>query len=59
MKQDDGDEDKIIAVSAFEKEVQQVGANSAVVYDPNGVRIGDYRKTNLFETDMTWAKPGM
>ena len=41
-----------------EKEVHQIGANSAVVYDPHGMRIGDYRKTNLFRTDMTWAKPG-
>lgn len=38
--------------------VQQVGANSAVVFDPQGKCIGNYRKTNLFETDMSWARPG-
>lgn len=36
----------------------QVGANSAVIYGPDGKWIGGYRKTNLFETDLTWAKPG-
>ena len=36
----------------------EVGANSAVLYGPNGVFVGNYRKTNPFETDMTWAKPG-
>ncbi|KAH9947447.1 carbon-nitrogen hydrolase [Amylocystis lapponica] len=35
-----------------------VGANSAVLYGPNGAWVGGYRKTNLFETDKTWAKPG-
>jgi protein N-terminal amidase len=35
-----------------------VGANSAVVYGPGGEEIVKYRKTNLFETDMTWAKSG-
>lgn len=35
-----------------------VGANSAVLYGPGGERLGHYRKTNLFETDKTWAKPG-
>ena len=38
--------------------VQQVGANSAVLYGPDGSLVGNYRKTNPFETDMTWAKPG-
>jgi len=52
--QDNGD----VEVKSAEKEVHQVGANSAVVYDPRGERVGEYRKTNLFETDMTWAKPG-
>ncbi|KAI0074048.1 hydrolase [Panus rudis PR-1116 ss-1] len=41
-----------------EKEVHQVGANSAVVYGPEGTCILNYRKTNLFRTDRTWAKPG-
>ncbi|KAF5377883.1 hypothetical protein D9615_006678 [Tricholomella constricta] len=36
----------------------QVGANSAVIYGPSGEWVGGYRKTNLYETDMTWAKPG-
>ncbi|KAL0950147.1 hypothetical protein HGRIS_010143 [Hohenbuehelia grisea] len=35
-----------------------VGANSAVLYGPDGEWIGRYRKTNLFETDMPWAKAG-
>lgn len=55
---DDEDDDALGVVRAVEKEVEQVGANSAVVYGPDGVRVGDYRKTNLFETDMTWAQPG-
>ncbi|OCH87720.1 carbon-nitrogen hydrolase [Obba rivulosa] len=36
----------------------KIGANSAVLYGPNGEWVGGYRKTNLFETDMTWAKAG-
>ncbi|KAG5646012.1 hypothetical protein DXG03_004614 [Asterophora parasitica] len=36
----------------------QVGANSAIIYGPSGEWVGGYRKTNLFETDITWAKPG-
>ena len=36
-----------------------VGANSSVIYGPQGQWVGGYRKTNLFETDMTWAIPGM
>ncbi|KAE9410336.1 hypothetical protein BT96DRAFT_912543 [Gymnopus androsaceus JB14] len=35
-----------------------VGANSAVLYGPDGEWIGNYRKTNLFATDRTWAKAG-
>lgn len=38
--------------------IEQVGANSAVLHGPNGEWIGGYRKTHLFETDKTWAKPG-
>ncbi|KAJ3855553.1 carbon-nitrogen hydrolase [Lentinula lateritia] len=37
---------------------QTVGANSAVLYGPNGEWVGHYRKTNLFVTDKSWAKPG-
>ena len=40
-------------------EVDMVGANSAVLYGPDGCWVGDYRKTNLFKTDLTWAKAGM
>ncbi|KAF8215013.1 carbon-nitrogen hydrolase [Mycena galopus ATCC 62051] len=35
-----------------------VGANSAALYGPQGEWVGGYRKTNLFSTDKTWAKPG-
>ncbi|KAF7364822.1 hypothetical protein MVEN_00352300 [Mycena venus] len=35
-----------------------VGANSAALYGPEGEWVGGYRKTNLFTTDKTWAKPG-
>ncbi len=35
-----------------------VGANSAVLYSPDGLCVGGYRKVNMFETDKTWAKPG-
>jgi protein N-terminal amidase len=35
-----------------------VGANSAVIYGPEGKLLGSYRKSNLFEIDKTWAKPG-
>ncbi|KAG6885654.1 hypothetical protein C0993_011788 [Termitomyces sp. T159_Od127] len=35
-----------------------VGANSAIIYGPSGEWVGGYRKTNLYETDKTWAKPG-
>ncbi|KIP08928.1 hypothetical protein PHLGIDRAFT_23215 [Phlebiopsis gigantea 11061_1 CR5-6] len=37
---------------------EEVGANSAILYSPDGTLLGNYRKTNPFETDMTWAKPG-
>lgn len=39
-------------------EHEEVGANSAVLYGPDGAFVGNYRKTNPFETDKTWAKPG-
>lgn len=35
-----------------------VGANSAVMFGREGEWITGYRKTNLFDTDMTWAKAG-
>lgn len=59
VKIEDYEKDPTVEVTTVEKEVHQVGANSAVVYGPDGARLGDYRKTNLFTTDMTWAKPGM
>jgi hypothetical protein len=36
-----------------------IGANSAILYGPDGKWVGSYRKTNLFKTDLTWAKAGM
>ncbi|KDQ62726.1 hypothetical protein JAAARDRAFT_30627 [Jaapia argillacea MUCL 33604] len=39
-------------------EVEKIGANSAALYGPGGEWVGGYRKTNLFQTDMSWAKPG-
>ncbi|KAI0670907.1 carbon-nitrogen hydrolase [Trametes maxima] len=38
--------------------VDRVGANAAVLFGPDGAFVGEYRKTNLYDTDMTWAKPG-
>ncbi|KAH7885457.1 carbon-nitrogen hydrolase [Phlebopus sp. FC_14] len=35
------------------------GANSAILYGPTGDRVHSYRKTNLFETDLAWATPGL
>lgn len=37
---------------------EMVGANSAALFSPDGAYLGGYRKTNLFMTDKTWAKPG-
>lgn len=39
-------------------EIRQVGANSAALCGPDGSWIGGYRKTHLYKTDITWAKPG-
>ncbi|OBZ71514.1 Protein N-terminal amidase [Grifola frondosa] len=47
------------AVSEDGVEVTKIGANSAVLYGPTGTFVDGYRKTNLFETDMTWAKAGV
>jgi len=38
--------------------VDVVGANSAVVYGPDGTRVGHHRKSHLFRMDEPWAKPG-
>ncbi len=40
------------------REIDKVGANAAALYGPDGEFVGDYRKTNLYETDMTWARAG-
>jgi protein N-terminal amidase len=40
------------------REPHQVGANSAMIVAPSGDLITVYRKTNLYETDLPWAKPG-
>ncbi|KAF5317529.1 hypothetical protein D9619_013195 [Psilocybe cf. subviscida] len=40
------------------EDIHQVGANSAAICGPNGEWMAGYRKTNLFETDLTWAKAG-
>lgn len=34
------------------------GANSALVVGPDGIPLTNYRKTNLFSVDKSWAKPG-
>lgn len=44
--------------SAFSEVRQVVGANSAIMYGPDGQWVGGYRKTNLYETDKPWAKAG-
>ncbi|KIO05275.1 hypothetical protein M404DRAFT_15340 [Pisolithus tinctorius Marx 270] len=35
-----------------------IGFNSAVLYSPTGEPLTLYRKSNLFETDLSWAAPG-
>ena len=45
-------------VDEWGNNIMQVGANSAILFGPDGECMGTYRKTNLFETDTTWAKPG-
>ena len=42
-----------------DRKINQVGANSAAFYGPDGEWVGGYRKTHLYETDLTWAKPGV
>jgi protein N-terminal amidase len=39
-------------------EAHQEGANSAHVVKPDGTLLMNYRKTNLFPIDKSWAKPG-
>ncbi|KAI0755107.1 carbon-nitrogen hydrolase [Daedaleopsis nitida] len=40
------------------REVDKAGANAAALYGPDGAFVGDYRKTNLYDTEMTWARAG-
>jgi protein N-terminal amidase len=42
-----------------DRKINQVGANSAAFYGPDGEWVGGYRKSHLYETDLTWAKPGV
>ncbi|KAI5991139.1 carbon-nitrogen hydrolase, partial [Pisolithus albus] len=35
-----------------------IGFNTAVLYGPTGEPLTLYRKSNLFETDLSWAAPG-
>lgn len=35
-----------------------IGANAALLYDPTGHLCHTYHKSNLFPTDLTWARPG-
>jgi protein N-terminal amidase len=42
-----------------DRKTDQVGANSATFYGPDGEWVGGYRKSHLYETDLTWAKPGV
>ncbi|KAH9931651.1 carbon-nitrogen hydrolase [Epithele typhae] len=43
---------------AAPKEVTIVGANAAALYGPAGEPVGIYHKSNLYDTDMTWARGG-
>ena len=45
-------------VDEWGNDITRVGANSAILFGPGGECVGKYRKTNLYETDTTWAKPG-
>src|ERR1700734_1864020 len=42
----------------IEIETEKIGANIAVLYGPDGKWIGGYRKTNLFNTDLTCVNAG-
>lgn len=48
----------VLDQTPYKQVTEEVGANSAILYGPRGEFIGNYRKTNPYETDMTWAKPG-
>jgi protein N-terminal amidase len=38
--------------------VDVVGANSAIVYAPDGTCVVNHRKSHLFHMDKPWVKPG-
>lgn len=48
----------VLDQTPYEQVTEEVGANSAIFCGPDGDFIGNYRKTNPYETDMTWSKPG-
>jgi protein N-terminal amidase len=52
------DEEIEPGVDEWGNDITRVGANSAILFGPDGGCVGKYRKTNLFETDTTWAKSG-
>lgn len=45
-------------MKALEGEGTGVGYNSAVVVNPSGEVVGNYRKSFRFETDKNWAREG-
>ncbi|KAI0345908.1 carbon-nitrogen hydrolase [Trametopsis cervina] len=42
----------------YDTTAEEVGSNSAIFFGPEGEFIGNYRKTNPYDIDMTWSKPG-
>lgn len=38
--------------------LSSIGANAALIYDTTGHLLHTYHKSNLFPTDITWARPG-
>jgi predicted amidohydrolase len=44
--------------SSVDLVASKVGANSSVIYGPDGGWVGSYRKTHLFKEDLPWAVPG-
>jgi len=41
-----------------DQETGAIGANSGLLYDPRGNCITNYRKSNLYEMDKSWARAG-
>lgn len=46
------------ALKQVQAEAEGVGYNSALIADPSGAVVGNYRKTFRFETDKNWARRG-